>query len=181
VTHSLTDTRARFGALLLCCAVVPALSGCTLWNQVFHREIPVGCSTKPFKLNTESRAALKVPEGMSAPDTRNAIRIPDLSDHPEKTRLKNAPCLAEPPNYFSTPLKLDLPPKPRKPKHWWTPWRKNPPPPATSSAPATPPTPAAAEPSTPAPTPAPAPSTSTPPPVPATPPASPPNGGSSSK
>jgi hypothetical protein len=181
VTDSQTDTRARFGALLLCCVAVPTLSGCTLWNQVFHRDRPVGCSSKPFKLNTESRAALKVPEGMSAPDTRNAIRVPDLSDHPEKERPRNAPCLAEPPNYFSTPLKLNLPPKPQKPKHWWTPWRKNPPPPPpASAAPAMPQTPAVAEPSTP-PAPIPAPNTSSPAPVPATPPASPPSGDSAAK
>lgn len=167
--------RARIGALLLCCALLPALSGCALWNRIFHPHRVVACTDKPFKLNTDNRPALKVPEGMSAPDTRNVIRIPDLSDHPERARAKTEPCLADPPNYFTTPLKLNLPSRPPKPKHWWTPWRKSPPPagsmnytemspaapaPAAPSpaTPATPATPAPASPAAPAPaTPAPAP------------------------
>jgi hypothetical protein len=132
VTPSQSYPRARIGALLLCCAVLPALSGCSIWNRVFHRYTGVGCNDKPFKLNTDNRPVLKVPEGMSAPDTRNAIRIPDLSDHPERARTKTEPCLAEPPNYFATPLKLDLPPPRLKPKHWWQIWRRKLQPPAAA-------------------------------------------------
>jgi hypothetical protein len=142
VTHPQIFARARLGALLLCCAALPTLSGCSIWNRVFHRYTGVNCSDKPFSLNTQNHAVLKVPEGMSAPDTRNAIRIPDLSDHPERVRAKSEPCLAEPPNYFATPLKLDLPTPRPKPKHWWQFWRRNPSPaaapPASATAPATP-------------------------------------------
>jgi hypothetical protein len=149
--------RARIGALLLCCALLPALSGCSLWNRVFHRNRALGCTETPFRLNTDSRPLLKVPEGMSAPDTRNAVRIPDLSDHPEHLRGKTEPCLAEPPNYFTTPLKLNLPKPPPEPKSWWQFWRKNPVP-----APAVPSGAAPAAPATPAPTtPSPAPNDST--------------------
>jgi hypothetical protein len=105
VTTPQTPTRARIGALLLCCVLLPALSGCSVWDRVFHRHRRAGCAEKPFALNTDSRPALKVPEGMSAPDTRNSIRIGDLSDHPERVRAKTEPCLAEPPAYFTTPQK----------------------------------------------------------------------------
>ncbi|HWW19673.1 MAG TPA: hypothetical protein VNZ06_02615 [Steroidobacteraceae bacterium] len=138
-----TYPRARIGALLVCCALLPALSGCSVWNRVFHRHGTSGCSAKPFALNSARRPVLKVPEGMSAPDTRNAIRIPDLSDHPERVRAKTEPCLAQPPDYFSTPLKLNLPARPPKPKHWWTFWRKNPAPPPASPTLMTPAPPAA--------------------------------------
>lgn len=156
MTHSQIERRARIGALLLCCVVLPALPGCSTWNRVFHRYNGVGCSDKPFRLNTDNRPVLKVPEGMSAPDTRNAIRIPDLSDHPERVRSKTEPCLAEPPNYFATPLKLDLPARQPKPKHWWQFWRRNPPPaPPAAAAPAAvtpaPAAPAAPPPAAPAP------------------------------
>lgn len=100
-----SPARARIGALLLCCVMLPALSGCSVWDRVFHRHHRAGCTEKPFALNTESRPALKVPEGMSAPDTRNAVRVGDLSDHPERVRAKTEPCLAEPPPYFATPPK----------------------------------------------------------------------------
>jgi hypothetical protein len=137
-----------------------------VWNRVFHRQRDTGCSEKPFALNTATRPALKVPEGMSAPDTRNAVRIADLSDHPERMRAKNEPCLAQPPSYFSTPIKLPRPPP--KPKRWYQFWRKRPPPPppltpedatAIPGAPMTPmgPAPAPTTTATPAPaTPAPA-------------------------
>jgi cytoskeletal protein RodZ len=154
--------------------MLPALSGCSLWNRVFHRHRTAGCTEKPFNLNTESRPLVKVPEGMSAPDTRNAIRISDLSDHPERARAPSEPCLAQPPNYFSTPLKLNLPRTPPKPKHWWTFWRRTPAPDAPTTwtdmapaapAPASPAAPAPAAPAAPAPastTPAPATSDSSP-------------------
>jgi hypothetical protein len=129
VTHPPTCSRARIGALLLCCVLLPALSGCSVWNRVFHRNRGPGCSEKPFALNTSTRPALKVPEGLSAPDTRNAVRIPDLSDHPERVRAKTEPCLAQPPSYFANPLNIKLPPPPPKPKRWYQFWRKPPPPP----------------------------------------------------
>ncbi len=45
--------------------------------------------------------ALKAPPGLDPPDTRNALKIPQLAE-PERKRGKNEPCLDEPPP-FSTP------------------------------------------------------------------------------
>jgi hypothetical protein len=168
VTCLLYRPRAALGALLVCAVMLPLLSGCTLWQRVFHRggnKNFVGCTERPFAGNAESRVKLKVPEGMSAPDTRNAVNIPALNT-PDPHTGKTEPCLAQPPNFFAQPLPLEQNTKAKKP-------RKQPNP--TPSTPAPAPTPATApEPATtpaPAPTPAPAapaaPGAPTIPPVPA--------------
>jgi hypothetical protein len=126
VTSRKLRSRARIGALLLCCAMLPVLSGCSLWYRVFHSRRSGGCTEKPFALNTDSRPPLKIPEAMSAPDTRNAIKIPELTSA-ERVRPKSEPCLSRPPNYFDKPLP-PLPPPPPTPKRWWQFWRKTPPP-----------------------------------------------------
>jgi hypothetical protein len=100
VSHR-TVSRAGIGALILCSSIVPLLSGCSLWNRMFHRHNKdAGCTEKPFALNTDNRPPLKIPEGLSAPDTGNAIKVPDLTA-PERVRAKNEPCLSRPPNYFN--------------------------------------------------------------------------------
>jgi hypothetical protein len=149
VTTRKLRSRARIGALLLCCAALPALSGCSLWNRVFHRSKNAACTEKPFALNTDSRPPLKIPDGMSAPDTRTGIKIPDLTAA-ERVRAKTEPCLSRPPNYFDKPINLNLPAPPPKPKRWWQFWRKTPPPAPPTPAPAAP-TPAAPTPAAPAP------------------------------
>jgi hypothetical protein len=151
ITYS-RGSRAKLGALMVCCAILPLLSACSLYNRVFHGRSDAGCTEKPFALNTDVRPPLKVPEGMSAPDTRNAVKVPELAV-PQRTRAKSEPCLSRPPSYFDKPLTLYVAPKPPpKPKKWWQFWRKAPPPPAPTS-------PSAAEPP-PAPPPAPAPTPS---------------------
>ena len=45
---------------------------------------------------------IRVPVGLDAPDTRNAIKIPPLTE-PQVARGPNAPCLSAPPN-FGAPL-----------------------------------------------------------------------------
>jgi hypothetical protein len=127
VTRRKLRSRARIGALLLCCAMLPVLSGCSLWQRVFHSRKDGGCTEKPFALSTERRPPLKIPEGMSTPDTRNAIKIPQLATA-ERVRTKSDPCLSRPPNYFEKPLP-GLRPLPPPPKRWWQFWRKRPPPP----------------------------------------------------
>ena len=44
-------------------------------------------------------ANLRIPAGLEAPDTRNALRIPDLSVPPQPPRTKDQGCLDQPPTY----------------------------------------------------------------------------------
>jgi hypothetical protein len=177
VTASQFRPRAVPGALLVCAVTLPLLSGCTVYNRVFHHnggKVFVGCTEHPFAGNTDSRPPLRVPEGLSTPDTRSAVKIPELNT-PERQRTKIEPCLAQPPNFFAQPLPL-LQPTKKKSKD------KSPaaaPASAPAPAPATPGTPVGAPPATlpsipaqppataPTPTPTPAPTPApTPPPVP---------------
>jgi uncharacterized lipoprotein len=103
VTRLALAPRAGLGALLSCALLLPLLSGCALYNRVFHRHRdPASCSERPFIGNTDSRPPLQVPAGMSAPDTRNAIKIPQLPAASAELP-KSEPCLARPPPYYSKP------------------------------------------------------------------------------
>lgn len=145
MTVALYRLRAASGALLACAVMLPLLSGCSVYQRVFHRggsKTFVGCTERPFAGNAESRPNLKVPEGMSAPDTRNAVKIPALSTpDPYTGRAKTEPCLAQPPNFFAQPLPLEQPKK--KSRKGETPPATAPAPaPATATAPAAAPAPA---------------------------------------
>jgi hypothetical protein len=152
VTRQAAVTRAGRGALLSCALLLPLLSGCALYNSVFHRHRdPATCRERPFIGNTDSRPPLQVPEGMSAPDTRNAIKIPQLPAAPEDLS-KTEPCLAQPPPFYSKPPAA----KPGSPTQAPAPSSQAPapstPPPAPSPpppAPSTPPTNSPAPPATP--------------------------------
>jgi hypothetical protein len=102
VTRPRSPLRVAPGALLICVALLPLLTGCALYNRMFHRspKNPATCHEKPFAGNAESRPALKVPEGLSAPDTRNAVKIPELASA-DRERPKTEPCLALPPPFYA--------------------------------------------------------------------------------
>ncbi len=44
---------------------------------------------------------LKIPAGLQAPDTHNALRIPDLKEPPPPRRKPGEPCLDEPPPFLT--------------------------------------------------------------------------------
>ncbi len=91
------------GILVPLCLIgcAPALlTGCTLYNKMFHRSHDNSCREKPFTGNTENRPGLVVPAGMTAPETRNQVKIPVLNE-PEHPRPKSEPCLSQPPSYKS--------------------------------------------------------------------------------
>jgi uncharacterized lipoprotein len=46
--------------------------------------------------------SLTIPAGLESPDTRNALRIPDLSTPPPPARTKEQGCLDQPPSYTVT-------------------------------------------------------------------------------
>ena len=86
------------GVCVVCACASLALSGCSL---VRHRA-GTGCREAPFNANTANRPPLVVPPGLSAPDTKSGIKIPELNA-PERLRGKTEPCLAEPPSYGNEP------------------------------------------------------------------------------
>ena len=89
--------RAVFGAAGLCATALLWLTGCS-WMPWVHHNAAGGCSEAPFAGNSDNRPLLTIPPGLNAPDTRNAIKVPTLSE-PEHVRSKNEPCLADPPSY----------------------------------------------------------------------------------
>jgi uncharacterized lipoprotein len=80
-----------------------ALSGC-----FFHRHGANNtCNDPQPYANARSIAPLKTPIGLSAPDTRAALRIPDLNEPAPPPRTRKEPCLDTPPSFVV--------PKPVKP------------------------------------------------------------------
>jgi uncharacterized lipoprotein len=81
--------------LLLAAALLLSLSGCSWMHHGKHsakcREPAVGGVAKDMP-------PLKVPPGLDAPDTRNAIKVPPL-DEPERPRAAGEPCLSMPPSF----------------------------------------------------------------------------------
>jgi hypothetical protein len=68
-----------------------------------HRHgAPVGCTETPFTGSDLDEPPLKVPEGLNAPDTRNAIKVPPLNT-PDTPRPKSDPCLDQPPSFATAP------------------------------------------------------------------------------
>jgi uncharacterized lipoprotein len=55
-------------------------------------------SVQPYMAST-SVPPLKIPAGLNAPDTTNALRIPDLKEPPPPPRHGKDPCLDEPPPF----------------------------------------------------------------------------------
>jgi 2-oxoglutarate decarboxylase len=72
-------------------AGVAVLSGCGRFSGS-------NCNKPQMYAQAQSVPALKVPAGLDAPDTRAALRIPELNE-PEAPRGAGDPCLEMPPPY----------------------------------------------------------------------------------
>ncbi len=64
----------------------------------FHHGARHGCRERDVAAGAVDHPALKVPPGVDAPDTRNAIKVPPLAE-PERPRAKTDPCLSAPPSF----------------------------------------------------------------------------------
>jgi len=71
-------------------------AGCS-W---FHHGSRAKCREPTIGANARNLPPLKVPSGLDAPDTRNAVKIPPLTE-PEHPRGLKDPCLSSPPSYKS--------------------------------------------------------------------------------
>jgi uncharacterized lipoprotein len=86
--------------LMALIGLAAATGGCAL----FHAD--QSCHKPQAYESSRSIARLKVPAGVDAPDTRDALVVPHV-DAPEAPRSRSGACLDEPPRYRN-----DLQPQP---------------------------------------------------------------------
>jgi uncharacterized lipoprotein len=87
---------ARVVVLLL--ALLPLLGACHLFRGATAKACH---SPQPYQ-KAASVPPLKVPTGLDAPDTTNALRLPALNDPSPPPRSGKQPCLDEPPPFKVT-------------------------------------------------------------------------------
>jgi uncharacterized lipoprotein len=80
-------------ALLL---LPPALQGCRVVRAVSANECH---DPKQVYLQATSVPTLKIPAGLDAPDTSNALKLPRLNEPAPPPRRGNQPCLDAPPSF----------------------------------------------------------------------------------
>lgn len=81
---------------LVCLALLLSVSGChTLRSKLGERT----CTETRTYANERSVPALKIPSGVDAPETTNALRLPELNEPAPPPRPRSARCLDEPPSF----------------------------------------------------------------------------------
>ena len=86
----------RAGRILCVLLVAAALGSCSRFGLS-----RAACREPQIPANLGNDAPLRVAPGQDLPDTRNAVRVPELNE-PEKPRSKSDPCLSRPPQYGSS-------------------------------------------------------------------------------
>jgi len=74
------------------------MSGCHVFSSATGR----ACHGPQQYQKAQSVPPLKVPTGLDAPDTTNALRLPTLKDPAPPARKGSQPCLDEPPPFKVT-------------------------------------------------------------------------------
>jgi uncharacterized lipoprotein len=90
---------------LLLVVLAVTLAGC---NPFRRHAGPKLCKEPEGYAQATEAKTLTIPAGLESPDTKNALRIPDLNTPEPPARKKSEGCLDEPPSYA-------LPPKPKEP------------------------------------------------------------------
>ena len=93
-------------ALPLVVLAMLVTAGCNPFRRTAFKD-EVCKEPEGYAQATEAKM-LAIPAGLESPDTRNALRIPDLSTPEPPARKRGQGCLDEPPSYT-------LPPKPKEP------------------------------------------------------------------
>jgi uncharacterized lipoprotein len=82
-------------AIATCALFAVMLGGCS-WMH--HGKRVARCREPAVGGEAKNMPSLKMPPGLDAPDTRNAIKIPPLGE-PEQPRSPTDPCLSQPPSF----------------------------------------------------------------------------------
>jgi uncharacterized lipoprotein len=82
------------GALLVLVWLPLGASGCHPF-----RHFAYACHKTQVYMQASSVAPLKIPPGLEAPDTTNALRLTQLNEPAPPRRTGQQPCLDEPPPY----------------------------------------------------------------------------------
>jgi len=85
------------GALLLL-LMLPLVGGCHFFGGATAKACH---GSQPYQ-KAESAPPLKIPAGLDAPDTTNALRLPALNEAAPPPRKGKQPCLDNPPPYKVT-------------------------------------------------------------------------------
>ena len=85
--------RGRVWVRVCLIGTLASLAGCS-W--LHHGEAK--CRDPGRLTGLENGAGLKIPPGLDHPDTRGAVRVPELSE-PEPPQGRKDPCLSTPPSY----------------------------------------------------------------------------------
>lgn len=78
---------------------------------------PVSCAKPGIYTEAQSVPPLRIPSGLEGPDTRGALRIPELNE-PEVPLPRTAPCIDSPPKY-SNNARLEPTTPAKKTGRWW--------------------------------------------------------------
>jgi len=89
--HQTTRALALASAALL----LLAQGGCS-WMH--HGKNGARCREPAIGGEAKNLPPLKMPAGLDAPDTRNAIKVPPLNE-PERPRAPGDPCQSQPPSF----------------------------------------------------------------------------------
>jgi uncharacterized lipoprotein len=81
-------------ALAAASLLLSAQGGCSWMHHGKH----AACREPAIGAEARNLPPLKMPPGLDAPDTRNAIKVPPL-DEPERPRAPTDPCLSQPPSF----------------------------------------------------------------------------------
>jgi hypothetical protein len=93
--HHSSELRLRpAGRLLLTLMVGAALTSCSWMGR------GGACREPAVPTDSVNLPPLRPAPGLDAPDTRNAIRVPELTE-PERPRGSTDSCLSRPPSYGS--------------------------------------------------------------------------------
>jgi uncharacterized lipoprotein len=78
--------------------LLPLAAGCHFFR---HASAKACHSPQPYQ-KAQTVPPLKIPSGLDAPDTTNALHLPTLNEAPTPPRTDKQPCLDEPPPFKVT-------------------------------------------------------------------------------